>query len=162
MSQMLKIPTPLHTQLKALASKRGTSMVAVIHDFVRKAIEAGELDDEVPGFRVRLELNLDTEGHGPFVILSTPEGDLPPMTRQTAEHYSDILAQIAPGDDTEARSISDRTGHWAATNVGTGIKLYGGLNNPKTRLEGVVTVAFARDLARQLRAVAGSAVADAA
>ena len=162
MSQMLKIPTPLHAQLKALATKRGTSMVAVVHDFVRKAIEAGELEDEVPGFRVRIELNLDAEEHGPFVIVSTPEGDLPPMTRQTAELYANALAEIAPGDDTQARSVTNLTGYWGVTNVGTGIKLYGGSDSSKGRIGGVVTLEFARDLARQLRAAAPNAVGDAA
>lgn len=158
-SQNIKIPTPLHAQLKALAAKRGTTMVEVIHATVRQAIAAGELPDEVPGLKVRLELDLDTEDHGPFVIISTAKGDMPRMTRDDAETVARYLAETEPGADIEGQRMNHGD-HWRVRFVGTSVKLSGKAHDAEESVEATLTVAFARDFARQVLRVAKQAVPD--
>lgn len=158
-STHIKIPTPLHAQLKVLAVKRGTTMVEVIHGVVRDAIEKGELKDEVPGLKVRLELNLDTEDHGPHVIITTPNGDLPPMTREDAEAIACYLSETEPGSDITGNRIN-KGGHWKVGFVGTSVKLSGQAHGVVKPVEIVLTPAIARDFARQVRRAAEGAVHD--
>lgn len=161
-STLIQIPTPIHAQLKALAMKRGTTMVEVIHGAVRDAIAAGELPDEVPGLKVRLELDLDAEDHGPWVIITTPSGDLPRMTREDAEAVARNLCREATGDDEIDSTRANRNGIWSVGVQGTSVELLG--KHPNQPIEKavrvVMTPAIARDFARQVRRAAEGAVHD--
>ncbi|MCK2057194.1 hypothetical protein [Methylobacterium sp. 37f] len=44
------LPAERLTQLRALADRRGVSAVEVVEHAIRQAIEAGEIDDTLPGF----------------------------------------------------------------------------------------------------------------
>lgn len=158
--QVIKVPTPLHAQFKALAAKRGVTMVDIVHGVVRNAIEAGEIPDEVPGVRVRLVLDLDSEEHGPFVIITTPEGDLPPMTRETAETVARHLCRENVSGEEVDSYRGDRRGFWSVTNIGTAVELTGRLHSEDKAPRIVMTPALAKDLARKIRTVATGAVTD--
>jgi plasmid stability protein len=85
--QFIKLPDPVHAQLKALAAARGKTMVEVIADTLRQAVEAGEIGAETAGISAKLLLDLDAANEadqGPWVVVSSPAGDLPRMTREDA------------------------------------------------------------------------------
>ena len=161
-SQNIKIPTPLHAQLKALATKRGVTMVEVVHSVVRDAIMAGELPDEVPGLKVRLEAHLDGDESefGPWVVITTPDGNLPRMTREDAEAVArNLCRENADGDDiTHVRM--NRAGTWEVRMQGTSIQLTGKTHDAEKAVEVILTPTIARDFARQVRRAAEKAAPD--
>lgn len=161
-SKIIQLPAPLHAQLKALATKRGTTMVECIHGVVRDAIEKGELKDEVPGLKVTLTLDLDAEDHGPWVIITTPSGDLPRMTREDAEVVARNLCRETTGDGEIDSTRANRNGVWSVGVRGTSVELLG--KHPNQPIEKavrvVMTPAIARDFARQVRRAAEKAVHD--
>ena len=88
----IKIPLPLHGQLKSLAAKRNVTMTALLSDFVRQAIGIGELADETPGFEIRVE--------GARVIFDAPlndtDGDcLAVMTAGQSKDVASTLEEAA-------------------------------------------------------------------
>lgn len=161
-SQIIKLPSPLHAQLKALAAVRGTTMVGVVHSTIRQAIEAGELPDETPGLKVALVLDLDGEDHGPFVVINTPKGELPYMTKEDAEAVAIVLETLGSLDPRGSDVVHNRLakgGQIAVGFRGTGIEIEGALwGDEKNTVRVIVTAALAGDLARQIRTAATGAV----
>jgi hypothetical protein len=51
-STILKIPTEYHAMLERLSEIEGSTMSDVIANFLRQAIAAGRLPDQLPGWRV--------------------------------------------------------------------------------------------------------------
>ena len=159
-SSNLRIPAPLHAQLKALAATRGTTMVDVLHDTVRQAIEAGEIPDEVPGFKVSLLYDMDADNHGPFVVVETPGGTFPRLKCEEAEIIASRIERLNPGDTLtrHSREKGGRWTNWTIENAGTSVRIACDPHDSGERVEVVLTVAFARDFARLLRRVAESAM----
>ena len=164
MPQFIKLPDPIHAQLKALAAARSTTMVEVIASFTRQAVEAGEIKPEASGFSVSLLLDLDAATErdaGPYVVIKTPAGDMPPMTREDAETVAGFLGNENGTADTITGHRTNRTGRWSVERRGTLIKLSG---TPAGRGAKpiIVTLApiIARDLAGQVWKAAQSATPD--
>ena len=155
---MIKVPDQLHASLKELATKRACTVVDVLHSFVRRAIEEGELPDEVPGMKVYIDLDTP-ENVGPFIIITTSAGNLPGMDVVTAEKIAAALSLEVPLGEETVRNRLDANGHWAVGVRGTSVELFG-----KERDESVedarrvvMSKAIARDLAAKIRKVANSA-----
>lgn len=158
-STLIKVPTPVHAQLKLLAQRRGMTMVGVIEETIRRAISDGEIEDETPGLKVTILLDLDAKDHGPFVRVTTPKGELPNMTREDAEAVASFLEEIAPGSDN-VHVRTNRGCRWDVSFVGVAIKLTGRGPLDKSPTEAVMTASIAKGFARQLRKAAESAVRD--
>lgn len=160
---MMQLPAALHGQLKALADARGVTMVDVVHQTVRQAIEAGELADETPGLKVSLLLDLDAQAEadqGPFVMLRTPKGEFPAMTRDDAESVARSLSEIQAGSEAVFHRLG-KNGELAVSILGRGVEIVGRPWADGETVRSVMPLAIARDLARQMRNVAQSAAPDA-
>ncbi|MEN3239055.1 hypothetical protein PUR29_37080 [Methylobacterium ajmalii] len=133
-------------------------MVDIIHGVVRQAIDAGELEDETPGFKIDLHLDMDAKEHGPFVRVTTPNGEFPLMKREDAQKIGRFLSETEPGGEAFQSQVNDRK-MWSVGFVGTAVEIIGrSFNTPiedATRV--VMSVPLARDFARQLLAVAQKA-----
>lgn len=162
MPQFVKLPDPVHAQLKALAAARSSTMVEVIASFLRQAVEAGEIKPETSGLSVNVGLLLDLDAserdQGPFITVTTPEGSLPHMTREDAETVAGFLLgeDVAPDAARHVRTNAGK--RWSVEARGTSLVLTG---TPAGK--GAQSVAFvmapvvARDLAGQMRKAAQSA-----
>lgn len=84
----LGLPRERVIQLRALADKLGTTIVSVIEDRIAQAIEAGDLPDEIEGFKVER----GDFGHIRLTIRGTA---LPFVGRQMAEAVAIVLAAAA-------------------------------------------------------------------
>lgn len=140
-SHNLKIPVTLHAQLKALAAKRGVTMVDVIRHTVRQAIVNGELPDEVPGITIDFDNDLD-------VIVRTTAGDLPTVSRGELELLGRSLLDAKP--NAPAHTSSAKNGLIEVGFVGTAIEIKGTSSITGAYTRTVMTVEDARDFGRQL------------
>lgn len=141
---LLRVPTPLHAQLKTLAALRSTTMVSLLHGIVRDAIAAGELPDTVPGFA--LTLNLDQTP--PRMILEADDAILAEMTASDAREIADKLDSVTKRGGT-AYVVLER---WQVMirNVGPGVAIerqdpLGG------EVRRTLSLAYAAELAATLR-----------
>lgn len=150
-SQVIKIPAPLHTQFKTLAAKRGKTMVDLVHDVVRDAIARGELEDEVPGLGILIDL--DNGGFERFITISATTGDFPRMTPADARAVAQRLAEIEPGAES-VRFKLDEGGQWSVRFVGTSIELWAAPWDGQNPAKFTMTVALARAFASQLQKAA--------
>ena len=143
-SALLKLPLPLHTQLRALAQARGTTMTEIIADVIAKAIEGGELRDETPG--VEIVVTDET------ITLRAGDLTLPAMTMAEARDVANYLEEVVAR--TIVRGIMLESG--AVLTVrrrGSGVSLE---PDPRGEQRHVMAPTVARDLARQIRKAADS------
>ena len=75
-TQMMKLPAARAGQIKALAAARGIGATEALERLLNLAIEAGELDDALPGWEVRRE--------GDSVTLTLDGQTIPAMTLEVA------------------------------------------------------------------------------
>lgn len=159
-SKIIQLPAPLHGQLKALAAARGKTMVEVIADTVRQAVEAGEIKAETSGLSIALFLDLDAADEadqGPFALIKTGQGDMPPMSREDAET---VAKHLALEDDASA-ACYNRFGYWRTERRGTSVKLIGTNRTDEKPVTLTMAPIVARGLAAELRKVAPELIAEA-
>lgn len=86
------IPSERLHQLRALAKRRGTTIVGVIEDAIAKAVEAGEIPLELSGF---VEIIPDDD----VLFVSIRGTALPPLRRTKAQVVAAVLDAAAGGID---------------------------------------------------------------
>lgn len=165
-AQNIRLPGPIYSQLKALAVARATTMVEVVASFLRQAVEAGEISADTAGVSAKLLFDWDAANEadqGPWVVVTSPAGDLPRMTREDAETVAGYLLGENTSPDAVRHVRANAGKQWTVEARGTSLKLTG---KPAGKDAEPLTVTLApvvaRGLAQQMRAVAHSAVPDAA
>lgn len=155
-SQNIKLPGPIHAQLKALATVRGATMVDVIAGFLRQAIEAGEIAPESAGLSVGITLDLDDEdGPGPWAFIKANDGDMPYMSRAEAEFIAEALTLEKSPSPTALNFCTNRFGSWHIEARGTSIQINGtGHSDDRPFIRLIMAPVVARSLAKQLRDLA--------
>ncbi|ACB83542.1 hypothetical protein Mpop_5453 (plasmid) [Methylorubrum populi BJ001] len=159
-AQNIRLPGPIYSQLKALAVARATTMVEVVASFLRQAVEAGEIGAETSGLSIALFLDLDAADEadqGPFAIIKTDHGDMPPMARDDAEA---VAKHLALEDDSRA-ACYNRFGSWSTERRGTSVKLTGTSRADDKAVTITMAPIVAKGLAAQLRKVAHELIAEA-
>lgn len=159
-SKIIQLPAPLHGQLKALAAARGKTMVEVIADTVRQAVEAGEIGAETSGLSVAIYLDADVANEadmGPFAIIKSAQGNMPPMSREDAE----IVAKHLALEEDASSACYNRFGWWSTEQRGTSVKLTGTNRADEKSITITMAPIVAKGLAAQLRKVAPELTAEA-
>ena len=155
---MMKMNTARAWQIKNLATKMGTTATEALEYLINKAVQAGEIDDVLPGFEV-------TDEELPFITLKADGHRLPKMTPVVAEMVAENLHHAATAME-HGRGRPYRYGQDGATGedfeivvgrIGTGVILGFTEKNPAEgiglRVRASMTRGMAADLARQIRAV---------
>lgn len=160
-AQNIRLPGPVYTQLKALAAARSTTMVEVVASFLLKAVEAGEIAPESSGVSTSLHLDLDVEeNQGPYVVVHTPAGDMPPMTREDALTVAAFLVSDDRGADSIRHVRTSRGNRWSVERRGTSAVLVGQVRNSAKSVTFTMAPVVARGLSEQMVRIAPSAVHD--
>lgn len=90
---MLGLPAERLTQLRALADRRGVSAVEIVERAIRSAIEAREIEDDLPGF---CEISIVDDD---LMAVSLRGEDLPLLDRDQAQRIA-MLVDAAAGNKT--------------------------------------------------------------
>lgn len=152
---MLGLPTERLAQLRAIASQRGVSAVEVVEHAIRSAIEAGEIDDDLPG------LCTITPMDGQGMVLEIRGQVLPPLDRDQAHLLAALLNAAAGREALPDREF--KVGSAFSFALGRGFKIYVGRHvravllalvdsqTGETTFRTATTASLATDLARLLR-----------
>jgi hypothetical protein len=148
---MIKVPAERGAQLKRLAAARGTTMVAVISEWINREIAAGNLPDTVPGFDVAV-----VKSHGGKAHVALTIGTYPckPLTADDANAVADALtAAVERGAGTLNCDLADWIGV-TIDRIGVGVTIEATRWPSGESVRKVVSRAIAADLARLLRIAA--------
>lgn len=135
----VSLPIERVTQLRALADVGGTTIVGLIESLINRAIEEGELPDELPGYRV--------EGSGGFVSVTIPGHTFFPLLVDFARKLAAVVASggkfLFPDGST-----------MLVLRVGRGIAIGAKDKDGNLFAKSTMTPAMAADLARMIRKAA--------
>lgn len=140
-SALLKLPLPLHAQLKALAKARDTTMVQLIAVLVDQAATAGEIPDETPGFIIDVS--------GRLISLAAGSDQIAVMTADEARELADTLERVTQSKPVTRVVESGGVSNGSVRRRGTGISIEPSIG-ASTRSY-VVAPSVASSLARQIR-----------
>lgn len=140
-SALLKLPFPLHAQLKALAKTRDTTMVQLIADLVDQAAAAGEIPDAIPGFII------DVSGNR--ISLMAGADRIAVMTADEARDFADTLESVTQKNLVAHVVESGVVSVGSIRRRGTGISIEPDIGDPTRSY--VVAPSVALSLARQIR-----------
>lgn len=110
-STTVTIPAERLPQLRALAKIRGTSAAGVIEAMLSAAMQAGEIPDELEGFKIIPDDDV--------LFVNVRGGDLPPLDRTKAQVLAVVL-EAAAGDVNPEFGIKIETGRALPVEVGAG------------------------------------------
>ena len=145
---LLRVPFERREQLRALASRRGSSMSETLGWLLNDQIVRGQIPDLMPGFRIRSVLGRVQFGFGSF--------NFPALDAQAAHQLSATFRQVSCARGRLAKKVTFSTEPntvLAVLRTGSAVVVVGetdGLVERRT-----LTADLALDLARQL-AVAGN------
>ena len=149
------LPAERLTQLRALADRDGVSIVEIVERVIRSAIEAGEIEDTLPGFAEVAVVDDD------LLFVSIRDASLPLLDGDQARLIAaviDAATGVAP-----LLGLKFKTGSATGVPLGDGCKLYVGrhvkavtfaIMDGKTSeitLRTATTASIATDFARLLR-----------
>ncbi len=146
---LIRVPTDLHTKLKELAHLRRSTMVDVIHGFIRDAETAGELKPGTSTFGLELDLDRDP----PRTVLTTEGATLAEMTAEQTREFADKLELIARRGGSQFVAVEGGQVMIARHGTGIVIERQDPLPEPDEQpIRRSLNAAFAAELAERLRA----------
>ncbi|KAB1068553.1 hypothetical protein [Methylobacterium planeticum] len=149
------LPAERLAQLRALADRHGVSAVEIVERVIRSAVEAGEIEDTLPGFAEVAVADDDV------LFVSIREASLPLLNRDQA-HLIAAVIDAATGT-TPLLNLEFKSGTAMGIPLGYGHKLYVGRHakavtftivdgkTGETTLRTATTASIATDFARLLR-----------
>lgn len=151
----LGLPMERLAQLRALAEYHGTTAVEIIERTIRNAIEAGEIDDSLPGFAEVTVVDDD------LMIIEIRGQSLPPLDRDQAG----LIAALVDAAAGKASAIkpSMKVGKASGLDLGADVKLVVGRHakaillalvdtrSGETTFQTATSVGIAVDFARLIR-----------
>ena len=156
-STTVTIPAERLPQLRALAKTRGMNAAGVIEAMLSAAMQAGEIPDELEGFKFIADDDL--------LFINMRGADLPPLNRVKAQVLAVVL-EAAAGDVNPEFGIKIETGRALPVEVGAGEHrtiigvgrhahaVLATVKNAETgayAIKTAMTAGMARDFARLLR-----------